>query len=297
MQSNAIQIRDPFILPVKTEGLYYLYGTTDSNCWGERGVGFDAYTSRDLQEWAGPFPVFRPKPGFWADRNFWAPEVFCYNGRYLMFASFKAEGVCRGTQILVAETPAGPFTPHSNGPVTPRDWECLDGTLYLDRQGDPWLIFCHEWVQIVDGEIWAQRLDRELKKAIGAPVLLFAASSAPWCQPHRRKFDGVEKDGFVTDGPFLYQTDGPELLLLWSSRGEEGYALGLARSADGNIRGPWRHEAEPLYQNDGGHGMVFTTFDGRLILTLHSPNKTPEERPRFFELTEADGHLIIDQAI
>ncbi|NLW56625.1 MAG: family 43 glycosylhydrolase [Firmicutes bacterium] len=293
LQSSAIQIRDPFILPVEREGLYYLYGTTDPNCWGEQAVGFDAYTSKDLQEWEGPIPVFRPEPGFWADRNFWAPEVFSYNGGYYMLASFKAEGVCRGTQILVAETPAGPFTPHSQGPVTPRDWECLDGTLHLDRQGDSWLVFCREWVQIVDGEIWAQRLDRNLQRTVGVPVLLFKASTAPWSRPLRRRFDGVEKDGFVTDGPFLYQTAGRELLMLWSSWGEEGYALGIARSADGKILGPWRHEAEPLYKQDGGHGMVFTTFDGRLMLTLHSPNRTPEERPRFFPLTENNGRLKI----
>ena len=52
-----------------------------------------------------------------------------------MFASFKAAGVCRGTQILVADHPKGPFVPHSDGPVTPRDWECLDGTLYVDPGG------------------------------------------------------------------------------------------------------------------------------------------------------------------
>src|SRR6185436_5786395 len=108
-------------------------------------------TSTDLAHWDGPFPAFRPPSGFWADRNFWAPEVHFYQGRYYMFASFKAENVPRGTQILVSDTPQGLFLPMSAGTVTPPDWECLDGTFFLDANNAPWIIFCHEWVQVGDG--------------------------------------------------------------------------------------------------------------------------------------------------
>ena len=71
-----------------------------------------------------------------------------------MFVSFKNETECRGTQILKANSPFGPFELHSDGPVTPRDWECLDGTLWVE-DGTPYMIFCHEWAQIVDGEMCA----------------------------------------------------------------------------------------------------------------------------------------------
>jgi len=37
--------------------------------------------------------------------------------------------------------------------------------------------------------------------------------------------------------------------------------------------------------------MVFRALDGQLYLTLHSPNKTPEERPAFYPLYEHDGRL------
>ncbi len=291
MKRNEIQIRDPFVLPVKEEGLYYLYGTTDKNCWSGKAVGFDVYTSKDLEEWDGPDPAFRPEKDFWAERNFWAPEVFFYGEKYYMFASFKKDEVCRGTQILVADNPKGPFLPNSEGPVTPRDWECLDGTLYIDHKGEPWIIFCHEWVQIVDGEICAMRLDKNLEKAVSEPYRLFSASEAPWSKPHKRKFDGVEKEGFVTDGPFIYETEDKELLLLWSSIGEEGYAIGMARSQIGKVLGPWIHEQEPIFKKDGGHGMVFKTLAGKLMLTIHSPNDTPNERPLFFEVVEVNGSL------
>ena len=37
------------------------------------------------------------------------------------------------TQILRAEKPEGPYVLHSDGPVTPHDWECLDGTFYVEK--------------------------------------------------------------------------------------------------------------------------------------------------------------------
>jgi len=137
IRRQDIQIRDPFVLPMAEEGCYYLFGTTDRNAWDGPGTGFDTYRSRDLETWEGPFPAFRPEPGFWATTQFWAPEVHRYRGRFYLFASFKAPGVCRGTEILVADSPLGPFRPHSRGPVTPPQWECLDGTLVIDDAGKP----------------------------------------------------------------------------------------------------------------------------------------------------------------
>jgi arabinan endo-1,5-alpha-L-arabinosidase len=93
--SQQIQIRDPFVLPVERERKYYLYGTTDPNCWHGPATGFDAYVSDDLENWLGPIEAFRPSYDFWADQNFWAPEVHFYDNRYFMLASFKADGVCR----------------------------------------------------------------------------------------------------------------------------------------------------------------------------------------------------------
>jgi arabinan endo-1,5-alpha-L-arabinosidase len=287
LSTSAIQIRDPFVLPVPEEQVYYLFGTTDKDCWGPVGTGFDAYRSADLEVWEGPLPAFRPPEGFWGERNFWAPECFAYEGRYYLFASFKAEGRARGTAILVAARPEGPYQPHSEGAVTPSDWECLDGTLHLDGEGQPWMVFCHEWVQIGDGAICAMRLSPDLKAATGEPRVLFHASAAPWSVSHRDR-PGV----FVTDGPFLHRTASGRLLMLWSTYGAEGYTMGLAYSESGTIEGPWLQHPEPLFRRDGGHGMVFRRFDGQLMVALHRPNRTPDERARFLLLEETSGGLL-----
>ena len=284
MKLSDIHIRDPFVLPVQSEGRYYLYGTMGAHTWSESAVGFDCYTSTDLESWEGHFPVFRPSADFWADRNFWAPEVHTYDGQYFMFASFKAKGVCRGTQILTAESPLGPFQPLSNGPVTPSDWECLDGTLFVAPEGNPWMVFCHEWVQVGDGEICALPLSKDFASAAGEPVVLFRASQAPWAQQVEWKRTGMK--GYVTDGPWLHRLPGGELIMLWSSFSEGGYAIGVAHAVSRELLGPWVQNTHPLYNKDGGHCITFRDFDGNLWLSYHHPNHNPDERPKLLSLTE-----------
>jgi beta-xylosidase len=297
MKTTDIQIRDPFILPVESEGKYYLYGTTDKNCWGDTATGFDVYISDDLEQWEGPFEAFRPDRMFWADRNFWAPEVYYYNSQYYMFASFKSKDASRGTQVLISDKASGPFKPLMDKPITPSGWECLDGTLYIDEKNTPWIVFCHEWTQAVDGQMCAAKLTEDLKNTMGEVEVLFKASDASWTRGSKRKFNEagieVEKTVYVTDGPYLYKTSEGQLLMLWSSGGEKGYAMGIAVSQSGDIRGPWVHESKPLYEKDGGHGMIFRTFENQLMFTIHSPNKTPNERPAFIAIEEKDGKLEI----
>ena len=73
----------------------------------------------------------------------------------------------------------------------------------------------------------------------------------------------LAKDPLFTDGPFLVRSEHGSLLMLWSSFGEEGYAMGIARSAIGLITGPWMQQDEPLWARNGGHGMIFTDSHGR----------------------------------
>ncbi len=293
IENKDIQMRDPFVFVNKKDDKYYLFGSTDKNIW-DKGTGFDAYVGTDLKQWEGPFPAFRPDDDFYSEKNFWAPEVHEYNGMYYMFATFlRKDNQHRGTAILISESLLGPFRPHSDGPVTPREWDSLDGTLYVDEDGQPWMVFCHEWVQVVDGEICAVRLSEDLKEAIGEPQTLFKASEAPWSTSfnHPRY---PEKEIFVTDGPFLFKDSKDNLLMLWASFINNIYAQGISKSTTGKITGPWIHQEKPLYENDGGHGMMFRTFNGELMLTLHAPNDTPLERPIFTKLIEKNDEISRD---
>lgn len=287
MKKGEIYIRDPFVLV--QDGKYYLYGTRGDTCWGEAD-GFDCYIGEDLEEFQGPFEVFRKTDDFAPHMHYWAPEVHCYKGQYYMFATFYTDGVGRGTHVLKADNPLGPFMPFSEGSLTPAKWECLDGTLYVDQEGVPYLVFCHEWVQTGgNGTICYMRLSEDLKTAVSEPVCLFKASDAvPMVECFHHPSKG---DVYVTDGPFLYRGESGRLHMIWSSFTQGGYCVAVAHSDSNEITGHWTTEQDMLFTKDGGHGMIFTGRDGVKYLAIHSPNDTPLERPVFYRIKEEDGSL------
>ncbi|GGI78749.1 glycoside hydrolase family 43 protein [Pseudarthrobacter scleromae] len=298
LRLGEIRMRDPFILET-VPGEFVLFGTSDQNVWGGPATGFDCYTSNDLDHWDGPIPAFRPPPGFWADTQYWAPEVHALEGRFFMFATFadSTRARSRGVAVLVSDQPAGPYQPWSDGPVTPANEPCLDGTLHIDDDSTRWLVYSRgtegtsDSPGIADGEMYALRLSEDLRTGVGEPILLFAASSAGWTRPLRFP-QGVEppkdlhlaKDPLFTDGPFLLRSNEETLLMLWSSHGEAGYAMGIAESESGTVAGPWIQHDSPLWSSNGGHGMVLRASTGRDYLAFHWPNNTPDERVQLTEV-------------
>ena len=272
MKLNDINIRDPFILTY--EGKYYMYGTRAIHTWTQEikdGYGFDVYESTDMVEWSGPKSIFENSADFWGDFQFWAPEVHKYQGRFYLLATFSDREYRRGTAILSCDTPNGIFKVHSRGAVTPDGWSSLDGTLYVES-GVPYMVFCHEWTQIKNGEVCAVELSKDLREPVGEPFTLFRATDLG------QAIVPVEPGCYVTDGPFMLNLDG-ELLCLWSSFGKYGYLEAVSQSDNGKIRGKWTANDRLLFERNGGHGMVFEDLDGNLCFIYHSPNETPFERP------------------
>jgi hypothetical protein len=71
----------------------------------------------------------------------------------------------------VADTPEGPFTAIENKPHTPEEWSSLDGTLWVE-DGIPYMVFCHEWTQVVNGTMELVQLEDDLSAPIGHPITL-----------------------------------------------------------------------------------------------------------------------------
>ncbi|MBQ8409598.1 MAG: family 43 glycosylhydrolase [Clostridia bacterium] len=272
---EQIRIRDPFILTDKERECYYMYGTTALEADSLRaGNTFLVYKTHDLEHFEEPREIFHGgKCGFWADRDYWAPEIHLWRGKYYLFGSFKAENRCRATQILVCDTPDGEFVPLTDRPATPEGWECLDGTFWVE-QGIPYLIFSHEWTQISDGEIWAVALTEDLTGWAGEPFLLFRASDNPHVTA-LKKLPGC----YVTDGPFLFREDG-KLRMIWSSFYGERYLV-LEAESD-SLSGKWVHGGS-RFDFDGGHAMLFDRLDGEKMISLHKPNTAGNERACFFK--------------
>ena len=282
MKKEQINIRDPFVL--FENGTYYLYGTRAEN-FGCYTKGFDVYVSKDLENWSAPTPCFDSEKYGLNRKVNWAPEVHKYKGKYYMLATFTMENGFRGTYSLRADSPMGPFSPLSDGPLTPKEWESLDGTLYVDKDGTPYLVFCHEHIQIKDGTICYVRLNDELDKTIGDAVTMFCASSCPFVDP-------MKNGNYVTDGPFMYRSKSDELFMIWSSFIDGKYAELVVKFRDGTLSMNLEHQ-KPLLDSDGGHGMIFT--DGQnTYFTYHTPNKNLSEHPKFSILKERENSLEID---
>ncbi|WNJ19118.1 family 43 glycosylhydrolase [Pontibacter sp. G13] len=297
-----IIMRDPCIVPVKSQQAYYLYGGTDEP-WESKNLtqGVVAYKSTDLKTWRGPYPVFETPADSWSDpwAPVWAPEVHRYQGKYYLFythsnpakklvmRSGRPTQYLRATAIAVSRTPLGPFKPLSEEPVTPLDWMSLDGTLW-EEEGKPWMVFCHEWWQVTDGTFELVEMAPDLTKPVGKPQTLFSASSAPWAREMSSL--GFKGTGYVSDGAWLHRTPSGKLIMLWSTFSESKYAVGVATSESGTIQGPWKQAEEPLFSQNGGHGMLFRTFDGKLMFTCHAPNSMPDCRAVIYEvIEEPDG--------
>lgn len=284
MRNSEINIRDPFVLYENEK--YYMYGTRARN-FGKKTAGFDVYVSTDLENWSEPAECFdSQKYGMNYDAN-WAPEVHRYKGSYYMFATFTRESNgMRGTFIMKSESPLGPFVPHSKGVVTPEEWECLDGTLYINKQSEPFIVFCHEHTQIIDGTVCYAPLSEDLTERVGEAVTLFKASEPHWADENK-----YENEHRITDGPFMYRTKGDELLMLWSTFIKDKYAECLVRFTGGELGTGFEH-LEPLIDDDGGHGMIFGGKDG-LYLTYHSPNTKGEEKPCFVRIEDEGSRIVI----
>ncbi len=300
---ETLRIRDPFILTDNRAAQYYMYRTSDSIAADGRVIGgVEVFTSKDLSNWTGPELVMRIPESNGLTGTVWAPEVHEYNGRYYLFATINsdiewkkrkegwADYTWRGTQIFHADSPKGPFVPFSKFVSTPMDWMALDGTLWVE-DGTPYMVFCHEWVQTEDGTMEAVELKPDLSAPAAEPQTLFYGSAPDWST-------GIEPSpgspkGYITDGCFLYRTKTGKLLMIWSSFSKGDYAIGIAESVTGSVKGPWRQQEKPLFVKNGGHGMLFRTLGGELRLVLHQPNSPlGAERAKIFEI-EDDGNTLI----
>ena len=277
--SDISKLRDPCILVIGDT--YYAYGTN----WK-----LYKNTSGDL---SGPWKQIKnvvevPED---VDTNKWAPEVHEYNGAYYMFTTYKAKSTGRrGCVIMKSDSPEGPFKMITDGHITPKDWDAIDGTLYIDPDGQPWMVFVHEWTSTPNGigTFAAAKLSEDLTHFISEPMELFAANEPAWATSQ------------VTDGCWMYTTEEGELLMIWSNFEPAGYTVAISRSSNGRLDGEWIHEESLLYSenytgvHDGGHGMIFTDLNGQMYLSIHSPNDDTDARkatPTFIPIVEKNGTL------
>ena len=267
---------------------------------GPAGRSVKSYKSKDLIHWEGPTVIYTAPEDVWGDihiNSIWAPELHYYKGKYYLFQTFDTSEklseqwrnwyhtgrVMRGSQVLVSDSPYGPFRTFAPHATLPSDMMTIDGTLWVE-DGVPYMVYCHEWVQVTDGAVGYVRLKDDLSDMDGEPKNLFRAS---YVNHSWGKVIPPDGSGYVTDGPYLCKGKTGKLYMIWTTNN----SCGIAISDSGKIAGPWRQQDEALFVN-GGHGMIFRTFDGRLMLALHAPY-WGETHPKIFELEDTGETLKI----
>ena len=288
--SENFACRDPFIM--RYEDKYYLYKQLTTDKGGEEIV---CHVSTDLENWSDPITVYAPPKDFHGiNYLFWAPECHYYKGNFYIFTSvFSKNTNHRNISVYRANNPLGPFEDIADGCVGKPEWDTIDGTLYVDEDGQPWMVFVHEWTSMPDkiGGMAVAKLSEDLSHFISEPKQIFKATDTFFARSG------------VTDGPYLYETERGRLIMIWSNFGEKSYFIAKAYS-DNGIDGDWKHEEELLYEQglrpefkfDGGHGMIFEDKEGNILLSLHTPNTKFDgyyEHLSLFELVEEDNTVRI----
>jgi len=299
---DSLQTSDPFILADEATQTYYLVSS-----------GGSLWKSPDLKMWTGPYQYLTVDTASWIGTapRIWAPELHKYKGKYYCFVTFTNPKIIvdtvpnrynvqrRATHILVSDKAEGPYRPINDKNYLPENWSTLDGSLW-EEDGVPYMVFCHEWMQTINGMINYIRLAPDLSESIGTPATLFSASEAPWPREMRSIGEltfGMALGGYVADGPFLFKTGTGRLGMLWSSWGSSRCAQGVAYSESGKLAGPWMQCSEPLVPDNSGHGMLFRTFSGKLLMCLHHQSLDMENpgprRPTLLEVDISEDKIRI----
>lgn len=302
---NDLSMSDPYIYADQDTKTYYLTSS-----------GGRMYKSTDLIMWEGPYNII-DLSGTWCERAGFAAAAEIHKiGKYYYYAGTwsdhseiiqaipKRYNVPHNqTYLLRSEKPEGPYVPFSVTPgydYQPYEWDCIDGTLY-EEDGHIYMVFVHEWTQLIDGTMDYIELSQDLTQTISEwPVTMFRASAAPFCKEMNTIGEatfGLKMPGWVTDGPQMFRTQTGKLGMLWSTWGEGRYLQGICYSESGTIAGPWIQEEEAFLGNNSGHGMLFRTFEGKLMYVVHHAEGNGSRKPQYWNVDDSGDKLVLGERI
>lgn len=243
---------DPFIL--RENGLYYLYATNN-------GTGFSAATSADLVHWTdiGQIAFMADLAG---DRNFWAPEVYRYRGRFYLFYSVDGH-----LAVAAADSPAGPFKKETDGYLLERD--AIDGHVFFDDDGKIYLYVVHFgegnhlWVYELNDDLLSVKPDSGVKLSVP---------------------EG--KEGRINEGPAVLKHNG-YYYLTYSGEDYQSVNYDVFCMVSKNPKGPFtRVDYNPVlcadtYIHGTGHHCFVASPDGsELFIAYHCHNTLTQIHPR-----------------
>ena len=296
-------IGDPYVLYDEASGKYYMYCT---------GGKFKCWSSDTLKSWTELGDAYTVTDKSFGTQNYWAPEVYKWNGAYYMVysaarpaeGSLSSTGMRHSIGLAKADSPAGPFTDVYDHPLYAPDYSVIDASLLFDDDGKIYLFYSKDCSEnVVDGkktsQVFGIELASDLGSTVGEPVLLATPQSA-W----------ELKSGSTVwnEGPCVFKKNGTYYLLFTANYyASASYSVGYATAS--TPLGTYKKAAEnPILIGDGkntsgtGHCSVTRSPDGtEMYIVYHShadvtqtTNPVANRTPCFDRLVvRPDGRLAV----
>jgi beta-xylosidase len=327
--SNPLPVKfgDPYILKA-SDGHYYMVGT------GGVVDGFKMYSSADLVHWKDEGRIYQGHTDTsWGIANFWAPELYEYNGRFYLFFSAdwreNPTGELENFRIgaAVSDAVTGPYTDLLSRPVFDPGYPVIDANLLFenDRIYLYYSRCCYKhpveselsdrarkeglFDEIEESWVYGVELRPDFSGIIGEPELLLrppVRMDDPQTEWESRSVTAGEVNRRWTEGSFIFKKDSTYYMMYSSNYyGGRYYAVGyaVARSPLGPFLKAGNNPVlEKNVEKGGvvtgtGHNSVTVAPDGRTLLCVYHgrTTKTGNDRVVFIDRMEIldDGRLIV----
>jgi len=212
----------------------------------------------------------------WAQRQMWAPDAACKDGRYyLYFPAKTAEGIFR-IGVAVGDHPAGPFKPE---PQPIAGTYSIDPAVFADGDGEHYLLFGGIWggqLQNYRDNVYdaAHEEPADVEPALGPRIARLRADMKELAEPTReilivdeagRPLRAGDHERRYFEGPWLHRYEGRYYL---------SYSTGdthlLCYATGDNPYGPFTYQGQVLRPVVGWttHHSI-CEVDGRWYLFYH----------------------------
>ncbi|KRF07983.1 glycosidase [Paenibacillus sp. Soil766] len=277
--TNPIPIQnigDPFILKA-SDGKYYCYPTSAVD------DGFKAWSSMNLVDWKEEGFVYEKSKNAkaWGYKQFWAPEVVEFKGKYYMYytARWQEKDSLR-IGVAVSDNPVGPFVDVFDQPMFDFGYAAIDAHLVLDEDGRSYLYYSRDCSEnVVDGRkeshIYGVELNSDLLTVKSEGHLLLKPDQE-WELKSGNEYRWNE-------GPFVVKHSGLYYLMYSANCfAHRDYSVGYAVSKQ--PLGPFaKYEGNPILFTDTpdisgpGHHSVTESPDGTELFIIYHTHTDPQD--------------------
>ena len=265
MDIDDMDIKNPFILYNNESDMYCMVAD-----------GGYMWLSKNLRMWEGPYSVLMQDSASWIGESpvVTSPEIHKHGGKYYYMATFeRTDTMVMGTDgklfarcscvALVADDVTGPYrTIDVNSNLLDVSEKAQHPTYCTDEYGVGYMIYNHDACQNGDGTVQIVRFTDDFGRRMGEAYVMFTASQNTWS----RTSGGKDTFSPVIESPYLFITDEGGIGILFTTYMGAEKALGVAYSETGHLNGPWVIEPEPLVTGNVGGAMMFTDYDGTLVM-------------------------------